>query len=137
MSGVSFPPHILPCGPEPIEAVMMALNLDAKKLTPLIFFLCLTISPCLALSVGFTDQSMAGPQKIDVYSVVNGTHLYTLNTTSQFNTDESVIIHISPDRIDYIRNPTAFLDNTVEFVSDNILEIMILCFILGFLLTRR
>lgn len=80
---------------------------------------------------------MAGPQKIDVYSVVNGTHLYTLNTTSQFNTDESVIIHISPDRIDYIRNPTAFLDNTVEFVSDNILEIMILCFILGFLLTRR
>lgn len=82
-------------------------------------------------------MSLAGPMKLEVYSVVNGTHLYTTNTSSQFETDESVIIQIIPDRTDYIRNPRAFLDNTVSFVGDNVLELMILCFVVGFLITRR
>ena len=80
---------------------------------------------------------MAGPMKVEVYSVVNGTHLYSLNTSSQFDTDESVIVQFSPDRTDYIRDPGAFLDEVVDYVSGNILEIMVLCFILGFLITRR
>lgn len=115
---------------------MRPLNLG-KKL-PFLLFLCyLIITPCLALSVGFTDNSMAGAQRLEVYSVVNGTHLFTTNTSSQFETEESVIVHIMPDRTDYIRNPRAFLDNAVDFVGGNILEIMILCFVLGFLITRR
>jgi len=91
-----------------------------------------------ALSIKFQDQSMAGAQSINVYSIVNGTHLYSGNTTSQFTTDESVIIAISPERTDYIRNPSAFLTNVSSFVSGNMLEIMVLCFIAGmFLFWRR
>jgi hypothetical protein len=116
---------------------MWPQNLDAKKLPFLLFFCYLIVAPVCALSIGFTDNSMAGPQKLEVYSVVNGTHLISTNTSSQFEVLESVIIQITPDRTDYIRNPRAFLDNTVSFVGDNILEIMILCFILGFLVTRR
>lgn len=88
-------------------------------------------APINALSVKFTDQSMAGPQAVDIYSVVNGTHLYTGNTTSQFNIDESVIVHISPDRIDYVRNPAALIDRASDYISGNLLEIIIICIVLA------
>ena len=106
-----------------------------------LIFLCLLLLGCVvapgsALSIKFTDQSMAGTQNLDVYSVVNGTHLYTGNTSSQFNVDESVIVHISPDRVDYIRNPTAFLENAKFWISDNILEIIVLCIAVAIIVRR-
>ena len=109
--------------------------------TKTLIFLCLLFLGCIiapgsALSIKFTDQSMAGTQNLDVYSVVNGTHLYTGNTSSQFNIDESVVVHISPDRIDYIRNPTAFLENSKVWISDNILELLVLLVAAGILLRR-
>lgn len=110
--------------------------------TPLSFFyllmigliLPICIAPGSALSIKITDQSMAGPQNIDVYSVVNGTHLFTGNTSSQFDADESVIIHISPDRTDYVRNPTALIDRASDYISGNLLEIVIICMVLAIFL---
>jgi len=97
-----------------------------------------TTTPTASLYVQMIDKSIAGPQKIDAFSLTNGTYLFTADTSSEFGLYESIIIYISPDPIDYARNPHALLTNVSSFVSSNILEIFILCFIGGlFIFGRR
>lgn len=89
-----------------------------------------------AISIEFADTSLSGVQDIEVY-YVNGTHVLSANTTSQFDTNESVIIHIAPSQNDYLRNPDALLDETMDFISDNALPLAAMCLMIGLLVVRR
>jgi len=90
-----------------------------------------------AFDLIFEDGSMAGPQKITL-SVLGGAAINTsYNTTSTItglDPNSSYVVRISPMAgADYVRNPRAFLDDLVPYVSDNLVVIVILCFTIGVL----
>ena len=114
------------------------------KPTPLFLVLILTVlfstiaGPAAAgYTIWFNDRSVSGPDMIDVYAI-NGTHIGEYNTSSTFEINESVIIHLSPDRSrDYISEPMTLVDDLSVFAADNLVAIVILCLIIGFLVVRR
>lgn len=108
-----------------------------SRLIPLFLLTSLLIAQASAISVQFTDRSLAGPSVIDVY-FVNGTHLGTYNTTSVIDLEESAIIHLSPDRTrDYIDEPMSLIDDMSEFTRDNLLTITIICLMFYLVVVRK
>jgi hypothetical protein len=107
-----------------------------------LFFLFLLVSSCIisqaaGLSVQFTDRSLSGPAQLDIY-YVNGTHMETINTSSQINLDESVIIHVSPDRTrDYIDDPSSLLTDLTDFLRDNLMALIIVGFLVYLVVGRK
>jgi hypothetical protein len=102
----------------------------------LAFLLIISCVPAVsAFDLIFEDGSMAGPQKITLSVVGVGTINQTYNTTSTItglDANSSYVVRISPMAgADYVRNPQAFLDDLVPYVSDNLLVIVVLCFIIG------
>lgn len=90
-----------------------------------------------AFDLIFEDGSMAGPQKITL-SVLGGAAINTsYNTTSTItglDPNSSYVVRISPMAgADYVRNPRAFLDDLVPYVSDNLLVLVVACFVIGVL----
>jgi hypothetical protein len=83
---------------------------------------------------------MAGPQKITLSVIGVGTINETYNTTSTItglDANSSYVVRISPMAgADYVRNPQAFLDVLVPYVSDNLLVLVVGCFVVGVLLFR-
>lgn len=101
-----------------------------------LFIIMFLVTIGSAISIELADTSLTGVQDVEVY-YINGTHMGSYNTTSQFDTNESVIIHIAPAQSDYLRNPDALLDETMDFVSDNALPIAAVCLLIGLLVVRR
>lgn len=108
------------------------------RLTLLLLVLVLVLMTTYgsAVSIQFADTSLTGPQEIDVY-FVNGTHYLTTNTTSQFSTEDSVIIHISPEQQDYLRDPELFINKAGDFISDNVIPIAFIAMVIGLLVVKR
>jgi hypothetical protein len=73
---------------------------------------------------------------IGVYSE-NGTSLGLYNTSSLVPINESVVIHLSSNRTrDYISEPMILVEDIVFYTRDNLLAIIIICLIAGFLVVR-
>ncbi len=107
-----------------------------------LFFLLLLLTGLLcgsasAITIRFHDKALSGPALIDVY-YVNGSHIGQYNTSSIIDLDESAIIYISPDRTrDYISEPMTLVNDLSLFARDNLLSIIIICLIIGFLAVRK
>lgn len=106
----------------------------------LCILLITSIPAVSAFDLIFEDGSMAGPQKITL-SVLGGAAINTsYNTTSTITAldpNSSYVVRISPMAgADYVRNPQAFLDDLVLYVSDNLLVIVVMCFVIGALALR-
>jgi len=104
----------------------------------LAFMLIISCVPVVsAFDLLFEDGSMAGPQKITLSVIGVGTINETYNTTSTItglDANSSYVVRISPMAgADYVRNPRAFLDDLVPYVSDNFVVIVVLCFAIGVL----
>jgi len=104
----------------------------------LAFMLIISCVPVVsAFDLIFEDGSMAGPQKITLSVIGVGTINETYNTTSTItglDANSSYVVRISPMAgADYVRNPRAFLDDLVLYVSDNFVVIVVLCFAIGVL----
>jgi len=104
----------------------------------LAFMLIISCVPVVsAFDLIFEDGSMAGPQKITLSVIGVGTINETYNTTSTItglDANSSYVVRISPMAgADYVRNPRAFLDDLVPYVSDNFVVIVVLCFAIGVL----
>jgi hypothetical protein len=107
----------------------------------LAFLLIISFVPAVsAFDLIFEDGSMAGPQKITLSVIGVGTINQTYNTTSiitDLDANSSYVVRISPMAgADYVRNPQAFLDDLVPYVSDNLLVLVVGCFVVGVLLFR-
>jgi hypothetical protein len=78
---------------------------------------------------------MAGPQKVTLTVVGVGTINETYNTTSTItglDANNTYVVRISPMAgADYVRNPQAFLDDLVPYVSDNLIVLVVGCFVIG------
>ena len=116
---------------------------EPKLTSKLPFFLLLLLITALlcgsvsAITIRFHDKALSGPALIDVY-YVNGSHIGEYNTSSIIDLEESAIIYISPDRTrDYISEPMTLIDDLSLFARDNLVSIIILCLIIGFLVVRR
>jgi hypothetical protein len=104
----------------------------------LAFLLIISCVPVVsAFDLIFEDGSMAGPQKVTLTVVGVGTINETYNTTSTItglDPNSSYVVRISPMAgADYVRNPRAFLDDLVPYVSDNLLVLVVACFVIGVL----
>jgi hypothetical protein len=104
----------------------------------LAFLLIISCVPVVsAFDLIFEDGSMAGPQKVTLTVIGAGTINETYNTTSTItglDPNSSYVVRISPMAgADYVRNPRAFLDDLVPYVSDNFVVIVVLCFAIGVL----
>jgi hypothetical protein len=107
----------------------------------LAFLLIISCVPVVsAFDLIFEDGSMAGPQKITLSVVGVGTINQTYNTTSTItglDANSSYVVRISPMAgADYVRNPQAFLDVLVPYISDNLVVLVVGCFVVGVLLFR-
>jgi hypothetical protein len=104
----------------------------------LAFLLIISCVPAVsAFDLIFEDGSMAGPQKITLSVIGVGTINETYNTTSTItglDANSSYVVRISPMAgADYVRNPQAFLDDLVPYVSDNLIVLVVACFVVGVL----
>jgi len=104
----------------------------------LAFMLIISCVPVVsAFDLIFEDGSMAGPQKITLSVIGVGTINETYNTTSTItglDANSSYVVRISPMAgADYVRNPRAFLDDLVPYVSDNLVVLVVCCFVIGVL----
>lgn len=104
----------------------------------LAFLLIISCVPAVsAFDLIFEDGSMAGPQKITLSVIGVGTINETYNTTSTItglDANSSYVVRISPMAgADYVRNPQAFLDDLVPYVSDNLIVLVVACFVIGVL----
>jgi hypothetical protein len=104
----------------------------------LAFLLIISCVPAVsAFDLIFEDGSMAGPQKVTLTVVGVGTINETYNTTSTItglDPNGSYVVRISPMAgADYVRNPQAFLDDLVPYVSDNLIVLVVGCFVIGVL----
>jgi hypothetical protein len=102
----------------------------------LAFLLIISCVPVVsAFDLIFEDGSMAGPQKITLSVIGVGTINETYNTTSTItglDANSSYVVRISPMAgADYVRNPQAFLDDLVPYVSDNLIVLVVGCFVIG------
>jgi hypothetical protein len=90
-----------------------------------------------AFDLIFEDGSMAGPQKVTLTVVGTGTINESYNTTSTItglDPNSSYVVRISPMAgADYVRNPQAFLDDLVPYVSDNLIVLVVGCLVIGVL----
>jgi hypothetical protein len=107
----------------------------------LAFLLIISCVPAVsAFDLIFEDGSVAGPQKVTLTEVGIGTINTSYNTTSTItglDPNSSYVVRISPMAgADYVRNPQAFLDDLVPYVSDNLLVLVVGCFVVGVLLFR-
>lgn len=107
----------------------------------LAFLLIISCVPAVsAFDLIFEDGSVAGPQKVTLTEVGIGTINTSYNTTSTItglDPNSTYVIRISPSAgADYVRNPQAFLDVLVLYVSDNLLVLVVGCFVVGALLFR-
>lgn len=117
------------------------MNNPLFKRTILAAGLCLLLIASMpavsAFDLIFEDGSMAGPQKVTL-SVLGGaainTSYNTTSTVTALDPNNSYVIRISPMAgADYVRNPQAFLDALVPYVSDNLLVLVVACFVIGVL----
>jgi hypothetical protein len=104
----------------------------------LAFLLIISCVPVVsAFDLIFEDGSMAGPQKVTLTAVGVGTINETYNTTSTvtgLDANNTYVVRISPMAgADYVRNPQAFLDDLVPYVSDNLIVLVVGCFVVGVL----
>jgi hypothetical protein len=104
----------------------------------LAFLLIISCVPAVsAFDLIFEDGSMAGPQKVTLTVIGVGTINQSYNTTSTItglDPNSSYVVRISPMAgADYVRNPRAFLDDLVPYVSDNLLVLVVACFVIGVL----
>jgi hypothetical protein len=102
----------------------------------LAFLLIISCVPAVsAFDLIFEDGSMAGPQKITLTVIGTGTINETYNTTSTItglDANNTYVVRISPMAgADYVRNPQAFLDDLVPYVSDNLIVLVVGCFVIG------
>jgi hypothetical protein len=102
----------------------------------LAFLLIISCVPAAsAFDLIFEDGSMAGPQKVTLTVIGAGTINETYNTTSTItglDPNSSYVVRISPMAgADYVRNPQAFLDDLVPYVSDNLIVLVVGCFVIG------
>jgi hypothetical protein len=102
----------------------------------LAFLLIISCVPAVsAFDLIFEDGSLAGPQKITLSVIGVGTINETYNTTSTItglDANSSYVVRISPMAgADYVRNPQAFLDDLVPYVSDNLIVLVVGCFVIG------
>jgi hypothetical protein len=102
----------------------------------LAFLLIISCVPAVsAFDLIFEDGSMAGPQKVTLTVVGVGTINETYNTTSTItglDANNTYVVRISPMAgADYVRNPQAFLDDLVPYVSDNLIVLVVGCFVIG------
>jgi hypothetical protein len=102
----------------------------------LAFLLIISCVPVVsAFDLIFEDGSMAGPQKVTLTVVGVGTINETYNTTSTItglDANNTYVVRISPMAgADYVRNPQAFLDDLVPYVSDNLIVLVVGCFVIG------
>jgi hypothetical protein len=102
----------------------------------LAFLLIISCVPAVsAFDLIFEDGSMAGPQKITLSVIGVGTINETYNTTSTItglDANSSYVVRVSPMAgADYVRNPKAFLDDLVLYVSDNLIVLVVACFVIG------
>jgi hypothetical protein len=102
----------------------------------LAFLLIISCVPAVsAFDLIFEDGSMAGPQKITLSVIGVGTINQTYNTTSTItglDANSSYVVRISPMAgADYVRNPQAFLDDLVPYISDNFVVLVVGCFVIG------
>jgi len=106
-------------------------------ITGLVLLLLCSLPAVSALDLIFEDGSMAGPQKITLHAIGDGTINVTYNTTSTItglDGNLSYVVRISPMAgADYVRNPSAFLTDISTYTSDNLLPIVILLFAIGVL----
>jgi hypothetical protein len=104
----------------------------------LAFLLIISCVPAVsAFDLIFEDGSMAGPQKVTLTEVGIGTINTSYNTTSTItglDPNSTYVIRISPSAgADYVRNPQAFLDDLVPYVSDNLIVLVVGCLVVGVL----
>jgi hypothetical protein len=103
----------------------------------LLLCLCLSLPVVSAFDLIFEDGSVAGPQKITLTAVGIGTSNVSYNTTSTItglDPNNTYVVRISPMAgADYVRNPRAFLDELVPYLSDNFLVIVVVLFAIGVL----
>jgi hypothetical protein len=104
----------------------------------LAFLLIISCVPAVsAFDLILEDGSVAGPQKVTLTVVGVGTINETYNTTSTItglDANSSYVVRISPMAgADYVRNPQAFLDDLVPYVSDNLIVLVVACFVVGVL----
>ena len=104
----------------------------------LAFLLIISCVPAVsAFDLIFEDGSMAGPQRVTLTAVGVGTINETYNTTSTvtgLDANNTYVVRISPMAgADYVRNPRAFLDDLVPYVSDNLIVLVVGCFVIGVL----
>jgi hypothetical protein len=102
----------------------------------LAFLLIISCVPAVsAFDLIFEDGSIAGPQKVTLTVIGVGTINETYNTTSTItglDPNSSYVVRISPMAgADYVRNPQAFLDDLVPYVSDNLIVLVVGCFVIG------
>jgi hypothetical protein len=104
----------------------------------LAFLLIISCVPAAsAFDLIFEDGSMAGPQKVTLTVIGVGTINETYNTTSTItglDANNTYVVRISPMAgADYVRNPQAFLDDLVPYVSDNLIVLVVGCLVVGVL----
>jgi hypothetical protein len=104
----------------------------------LAFLLIISCVPAVsAFDLILEDGSVAGPQKVTLTVVGVGTINETYNTTSTItglDANSSYVVRISPMAgADYVRNPQAFLDDLVPYVSNNLIVLVVACFVVGVL----
>jgi hypothetical protein len=102
----------------------------------LAFLLIISVLPAVsAFDLIFEDGSVAGPQKVTLTAVGVGTINETYNTTSTItglDANNTYVVRISPMAgADYVRNPQAFLDDLVPYISDNFVVLVVGCFVIG------
>lgn len=110
-----------------------------KKLLIVLLVLVLAgIGTATAQNMTVSDMGFAGPQTIQIYSLVNGTAVLagTYNTTTNGIAlpagDFSLVI--KAESTDYLRNPANLLDTGFGFVETNFIAILFIFTIIGSLL---
>lgn len=116
--------------------------MKAFKIIFILLLALLLISPCLASTLSFADQSRAGAQSFLIYEVSgSGSSLVGLynTTTSNITLDNatSYILILKPDSVDYLSNPALILTDLGSYLGTNMIPIIGLVFVGIMIFNRR
>jgi len=84
----------------------------------------LLASSVTAGTIKFYDESLTGPNTMQVYNI-SGEYIGEYNTTSVIPIDESgMIIHYLPTQADLIKDPESLFNAFMDFISNNFIYLL-------------
>jgi hypothetical protein len=111
-----------------------------------LFFISLIIvalvPSALATTVSFEDGSGFGPSSFNVIAIYPNAstgYIGSYNTSSNLDLDpnNSYIIRLTPDRIDYFRNPLLALQNASQYTTGNWVPLIVIIILIAVLVFKK